>query len=211
MQTTRGLAFIREGTEMVYEQVPIDFYDTEVFKTKTSDHKSIEDVYSQGKLVKRLKAEKSYAQITPVKTKSNVYFNVNSIRSITRESESPLVEKIHLSSGREIEFRLENGQMDIYSRAPNSQTYSISKKLQTGLSYEEALKNAEGGILGKLTRHEIQSRANETNFGILGYLKRDLVERLKKQKEKTGHIDAETLRQVQSIIAMRDSEFMNAA
>jgi hypothetical protein len=238
MQNTRRLAFTREGTEIAYEQVPIDFYDKEIFKTKTSDQKSVEEVYSQGKLVRRLKAEKAYTHITPVKTKSNAYFNVSSVKSINRESESPLVEKIRLSDGREIEFRLENGQMDIYSKKANSQSYTISKRLQEGLSYEEVLRNAERGVLNELARRELQRRTQETDSGLSSYFshlsqRKELMSALKKARdkalledaakevrynslvegvneilEKGSPVDADALKPVQNIMALRDAEFI---
>ena len=193
MQNIRGLAITREGIQTTYERIPYDFYDKEVFKTKTSEHKSISEIYSQGKLVKRLRADRTYGQTVQIPVKSNAYFGVNSIKSITRESVSPLVEKIHLANGGEIELRVENGQIDIYSRkinsAGNNPAYTISKTLQRGISSEEAIRNAEAGIFNRLANLELQKRIQERDLGLRNYFmnlsrRKELAKALKQTRDK---------------------------
>ncbi len=202
MQNTVKLAMRREGTEITYEKLPISFYDKEIFEErKATEHKSVMEIYSSGKLVKRLKAERAYMQEVQNTVQSNVYFGVNSVQEIKRISDSPLVEKVILEGG-EIEFRVNNGQITVCSKRYSKDkeattTYSVSKTLRQDVSSYEALRNAEAGVFNRLAQLEFQKRADEIHNGLVRYEQKREIERIAGLKtEDMKNIDPEIMKTV---------------
>lgn len=168
-----------EGIAVTLRKLPISYY-RETFAEKKTDLVSYID--GKGGSSKRLKADPlCYIEEEGISVTSPVFFNVRSVQSIIIENKSPLVEKINLTNGEQIEIRIEQGQMDILRRyGKNEPSYEISKKLATGLNPYQALANAENSIKHRLSVIEQRKRREETYNGLVNYQKRQ--ENLRKRK-----------------------------
>jgi hypothetical protein len=177
MESIRQIYAKREGTKVSHEQVPVSYYDEEVFKNRVERYKENLKNYFKGKdvILNRLKREQTYDSEMQSSVSDNVLFRVNQIEKIVRTSNFPLTEKIILKD-REIEFRVDKGQMRICSRRYSDKkpiiAYRISKKVRSDLSSEEVLRNAEKGIISRLTDMEFDRRRGELHNGLVNYQKR---------------------------------------
>jgi hypothetical protein len=166
----------RDRTVTSHEELPVSYYDKEVFKETVERYRENLDNYFGGKevILSRLKKEQTYTLETEVSIPSYVLFNVRSVHSIVRESESPLVEKINLTNGGQIEIRVGKEQVDVSSKryGKSQPSYQISKKLATGLNPYQALADAENSIKHRLAVIEQMRREREMHNGLVSYQKK---------------------------------------
>jgi hypothetical protein len=209
MKGTRMFYAKREDTAVTPRMLPMSYYNEAISEKKTD---LVSYIDGKGGFSKRLKADSlSYVEEERTSVTNSVFFNVRSFHSIARESESPLVEKINLTNGGQIEIKIDAGQMDIYSRkyGKNEPSHQVSKKLAAGLSPYQALANAENSIKHRLSLIEQMKRGRETQNGLVSYEKRQ--EDLRKRKwnqlfEEIGEgIDPEIVAAIHEMERERDA------
>lgn len=166
----------RDNTRTSRELIPVSYYDTEVFKNRVERYKENLKNYFKGKevILNRLKREPAYDMEMQNSVSENVFFKVQSIHSIVRERESPLVEKINLTNGGQIEIKIDAQQMSVCSRryGQNQISYSVSKRLKPGLTPEESLIAEERNIFNRMANIELMKRKRELYNGLISYQKK---------------------------------------
>lgn len=176
MEIVRMLYAKRDNTRTSRELIPVSYYDTEVFKNRVERYKENLKNYFKGKevILNRLKREPAYDMEMQNSVSENVFFKVQSIHSIVRERESPLVEKINLTNGGQIEIKIDAQQMSVCSRryGQNQISYSVSKRLKPGLTPEESLIAEERNIFNRMANIELMKRKRELYNGLISYQKK---------------------------------------
>jgi hypothetical protein len=199
MQNIKMLYAKRQNSISTYENIPIDYYDSEVLAKKPINGKDSENVNGAQVILKRLKKGQLYIQEEQNPDLSKIYFKINSVEKVM--DKSSLVKKIILEKG-EIEFQIKGRQMYVYARKYSEDrtiNYKVSKILRDGISVEDALKNAEAGIFNRLTEIEMEKRRREMNVGLANYRKRQLVGEVLKRTR--NEIDNKTLNRAMEQLA----------
>lgn len=169
----------RDNTVVNFRKLPMSYYSEAVSEKKTD---LVSYIDGKGGFSKRLKAYPlCYLEEEARSAPDPVLFKVRFvIKNTIKKSESPLVEKIAVGEG-EIELRIEGGQLYAFSRNKSgTTTYEVSKKLAQGITPEEALRNAEEGVLTTL---ETRNRQKETNLGIGRYFREEADKSARKRLE----------------------------
>ena len=163
----------RERVTSSLERIPIN-YDQEFIELKKPERDAYVTGYAtngQRVLVRRLKKEQSYTEkvYTSNPNSSNVLFKV--LEKIVDGSDATVIgETIYPKNGGQIEIKIRNGYLGVFSRRESGQlSYAVSKRLDENASPKQILRNVESEIVNRAARLEFNRRGTEAQRRFAAY------------------------------------------